>query len=114
MMLERELELRQGRRKAKVYLRFGEPRLVGRDFRCIYQIEGLDDEPRVRVSYGVDGVQALWLAMQVAMTELVASLAYQQGRLTWLGRYDLGLPVMDEIRGLVRKDAKPPRRRRRS
>jgi hypothetical protein len=111
VILERELELRvKGRRKAKVIVRFGKPRpFEGRDFACVYQIDGLRDEPITRRMYGIDAIQALELAMQMAMVELVCSEAYQDGRLTWLGMYDLGLPVMGPIRDKIKPDPKAER-----
>ena len=41
---------------------------------------------------GLDGLQALELAMRAVHTQLVDSDAYRAGRLTWCDQADLGLP----------------------
>ena len=111
VIVERDLELSmKGRKKKKVSVRFGKPLLVpGYDFGCVYEIDGLETKPITRRIFGVDGVQALDLAMKMAMVDLLCSKAYQEGRLTWLGSGDLGLPVMDEFRDLIRNGPKPRR-----
>ncbi len=115
VIAERELQLAaRGRRREKVHVRFGKPRPLphGRDYGCVYQIEGLHEEPITRHIFGVDSIQALELAMQMAMVELVCSTAYGAGRLTWLGMYDLGLPVAKAIRGRIKKEARSHQRGR--
>lgn len=49
---------------------------------------------RVRETYtcGLDGVQALLLAMRSAHTELMESDLYKAGALTYADQYDLDLP----------------------
>jgi hypothetical protein len=100
----RELEL-SGSGK-KVLIRFGRPKRFadGRDYYCPYQIVGLG-ESRVRYAGGVDGIQAIVLALQKIGAELYTSNAAKAGRLMWLGEGDLGIPVADLIADLV------PRRR---
>lgn len=41
---------------------------------------------------GIDGVQALTLAMRAAHSELIAGETVASGPVTWLGERDLGLP----------------------
>jgi len=60
-------------------------------FDCWYQIRGLDDE-KPRYARGIDGFQALALAMLILSTLLYNSDAYKAGRLTFLGTRDLMLP----------------------
>lgn len=115
VILERELEVRlTGRKKGKVLLRFGKPQPFpdGRDFMCVFRIDGLHEKPITRRAYGVDSIQALLLAIDQAVTYLVLSAQYKAGRLTWLGMFDFGLPVPKTMRDLIRKDPKAKRRMR--
>ncbi len=63
VVLEREFELRKGRKQTKVLARFGTPVADRRDFRCQFQIAGLLDKPVPGEAFGVDGFQALELAI---------------------------------------------------
>jgi hypothetical protein len=115
-VVEREYRLTlKGRKRQKVLLRIGKPRPLpgGRDYICVYQYTGLGNDDRTRFAGGVDSMQAILLAMQMALVELVCSAAYRSGTLTWEGSFDLarGLPLPDAIKDLVWKDP-PPRRRR--
>ncbi len=47
--------------------------------------------PVDRYAYGIDGVQALGLALEMARAELEAA-GRGGGAVTWLGGADLGLP----------------------
>jgi hypothetical protein len=42
---------------------------------------------------GVDEMQALFLALQAIGNRLYTSAYFKAGKLTWLGRRDLGFPV---------------------
>lgn len=112
VVVEREYQLTNGRRKQKVYLRFGKPRPVpeGPGYYCVYSYEGLGDADRTRYMRGADSLQALQLAVQSALLELVSSSAYSNGILTWKGSYDLasGFSVSDAISHLLIKDHDPP------
>jgi len=92
------------RKNRKVYVRFGKPlpRPDHPSYSCVYQIEGLHEHRITRRMYGVDTIQALELAMKTALVELVCTEAYDQGRLTWLGSPDLGLPISNAIRDKVK------------
>ncbi len=105
VIVERELELRRGRRRTKVLVRFRQPVRNRYGFACAFQIEGLLDKPPSRNGMlGTDGIEALRNAMQLAMVYILSSQAYQRGRLTWCETYDLGLPVHEEIAPLIRRD----------
>ena len=82
--------------KRKVVARFGRPRPFpqsdGLESYCIFQIDGLEEPIRPELAPGVDGVQALFIAMQMAWTLLITSEAYKEGRLSFWGIPDLGLP----------------------
>ena len=86
----------------KVLLRFGEPSRIDADeYACDSVIEGLEEgegAARTRRIFGVDSLQALHLAMQLADAELVSTQAYREGRLTWEGSSDLGLPAIEADR----------------
>ena len=73
------------------------------DWRCPYQKLGGGDD-RVRCAYGIDPVQALFLALQMIGAELYCSEEYKAGRLDWdCGKVkgDLGFPVADIIRDVL-------------
>jgi hypothetical protein len=48
--------------------------------------------------YGVDAVQALLLAMQIAHTYLLAARERDGRSVSWLENLRLGLPVADSVR----------------
>ena len=73
-------------------VRFHVPVLApGGEFQCRWSI-GWPEGERCRYSCGIDGVQALMLAMRIVHTELTVSDAYRAGRLTYFGEADLDLP----------------------
>ncbi len=92
--VERQLELSNG---SHVVIRFFEPVADQADFRCDYEITGLD-ATRKSHGFGVDAVQALVLAMQKAHIDLLASRQAKAGELTWLGQPDLGLPLPANVK----------------
>lgn len=86
--LEREFELNGGGLLVRFYMPSKAP---GGEFRCGYSVGWPEREVR-RYACGLDGVQALMLAMRIVHTELVESDAYKAGRLTWCDQADLDLP----------------------
>jgi hypothetical protein len=85
-------------------LQFDQPRELPDEegFKCIYQIDGLG-RAQTGFAGGADSLQALELAMQTVLMRLVATDEYRDGRLTWNGSSNLGLPVHETIRPLIRK-----------
>jgi hypothetical protein len=94
----------------RTYERAGAPGLVrlalgrpepdpepGGDWRCRMVIEGLGDVID-RHAYGVDALQALGLAFEMARAHLQPSPSHGPG-VTWLGQADLGLPRSVPIAG---------------
>ena len=76
----------------EVLVRFETPYLApGGEYRCRYQIKWPDFE-RSREAAGIDGIQALLLAMRTVHTELAETDEYQSGKLTYLDQSDLDLP----------------------
>ena len=67
---------------------------------CPYRISGMGPSAVKRIG-GVDAVQALYLALQMAATDLYAASAEQSDKITWVGRQNLGLPFMKSIADLV-------------
>lgn len=63
---------------------------------CTFLIDGLGAK-KPKNAYGVDAAQALSLCLIMASTDLYASEAYKEGRLTWLGSRDLGLPMIEGL-----------------
>lgn len=62
------------------------------EYKCRWSIRW-PDQIKQRYTCGVDGVQALLLAMRTVHTELMESEFYKQGMLTYLEQYDLDLPA---------------------
>lgn len=87
--VERRFELRVG---GAVTVHLFRPEPDGDDWRCAYRIIWPDRERRSQ-AFGVDGLQALFLAMQKVHADLLASPENKAGALTWLAERDLGLPL---------------------
>lgn len=86
--VERRFELDGG----ELVARFHAPaKAPGGEFQCRWSIAWPDREVR-RYACGVDGVQALLLAMRSVHSDLVESDAYKAGRLTLWDQADLDLP----------------------
>lgn len=75
-----------------VECRFYQPELDGADRVCRFEIDWPEGPKSVSMS-GVDGVQALSLAMQTAHAYLLAARDRHGRVVTWLDGFDLGLPV---------------------
>lgn len=65
------------------------------DWRCRLLIEGLE-RPVDRWAYGIDAVQALGLALEMARSHLQPS-PERPALVTWLGQLDLGLPRLSSV-----------------
>jgi hypothetical protein len=87
---ERRLELLEG---GEVLVRFFAPVQAEVDYTCRYQIVWPDREREFR-GHGIDGLQALLLAIQMARADLLHSPEGTAGKLRWLGGPDLGLPTV--------------------
>jgi hypothetical protein len=117
VIAEREYRLvTKARKRQKVLLQFGKPRRSQQagDYYCGFHIHGLEERAgKPRFIYGADAVQALFLAMQMALNELLWTQAYGEGRLTLDGFFDLGLPVMRAAdRRRIKKDPRAERFKR--
>jgi hypothetical protein len=100
--VERRFELDGG----DLVVRFDAPfRAPGGEFQCRYLIGWPEGEVR-SYACGLDGVQALMLAMRSVHSRLVDSEAYKAGRLTWCDEADLDLPPTWSAGPLY--DARPP------
>jgi hypothetical protein len=117
VIAQREYQLvTSGGRKATVVARFGRPRPLpggaGPESYCVFRIDGLDGPGTLgkpQFSPGVDSVQALFVAMQMAWIHLFSSDAYREGRLRFWGVPVLGLPPL-EVRMTKRPVPARPRR----
>lgn len=70
---------------------------------CPYQTVGIGSG-RVGISFGVDFVQALVLALSMVGAELYCSKEHEAGRLSWecgAVKGDLGFPVPESIRDVL-------------
>lgn len=90
LFIERTFELGERRVIARLYAPEPAP---GGDWQCRWSILWPDHE-RTRRTVGIDGFQALMLAMQTVHLELVTSDPFKAGQLTYLGQTTLGLPEM--------------------
>lgn len=72
--------------------RFFKPEPDGQDYRCRYEIDW-PEGAYVGRAYGVDGVQALLLAMQKAHTDLLAARENEGRQIAWLDMPGLGMPI---------------------
>jgi hypothetical protein len=80
----------------KVTVRFMRPERSAADYECRYKITWPDRERNFH-AYGVDEVQALTLALQMAHVDLLTSPEGKAGLITWLHQRDLGLPLPDTM-----------------
>jgi hypothetical protein len=90
-----------------VQVLIGNPeRLPGSDdWYCPNQIVGIGSGT-VNCVAGVDAMQALVLSLQMVGAQLYCSAEYEAGRLIWecgAVKGDLGLPVPENIRGVLPK-----------
>jgi len=85
----------------EVPCRFFRPSREGADYVCRYEICSQDLGPRDVC--GVDGVQALLLAIQGAAADLLALVEDDEKRITWLGGDGLGLPFSSSFDDFTRK-----------
>lgn len=91
----------------RVTARFYAPTLSRRgDYQCRWEIEWPGETQR-SFACGIDGVQALLLAMRAAHRDLVASEAYRLGALTYLSQSDLDLPPVWDSGPLCEAGRKP-------
>ena len=75
-----------------ITVRFLQPQLApGGEFQCQWVIEW-PDRVQQRYTCGIDGIQALTLAMRTVHTELKESDLYKSGKLTFENGYNLDLP----------------------
>jgi hypothetical protein len=84
-----------------VACRFWVPEAHGREFRCTYEIDWVDQPPLQQSAYGVDEVQALLLAMQAAHTDLLIERQSRGTEVSWLNQANLDLPLLPALRGLA-------------
>jgi len=105
VVLERIFDLSRGRKRTEVRVFFRKPVPDRLGHWCAFKIEGLLKKPHARTRMlGEDPIDSLRNAMRLAMVYIVSSSAYQRGQVTWLGMYDLGMPIVEEVEPLIRKD----------
>ncbi|WP_425460680.1 DUF6968 family protein [Leptospira gomenensis] len=65
------------------------------DWYCPFQISGIGSD-KIKVTHGIDSIQALLLAIQIIGTILVVHFQNSNpGKLTWLNQEQLGFPFFD-------------------
>ena len=77
--------------------RFFQPEKESVDYVCRYEIDW-PSKLVVSKAYGIDQVQALFLAMQKAHVELLYARNRQGMTVEWLGTENLGLPLSDSVK----------------
>ena len=82
-----------------VCVRFFQPEPDETSFFCRYEIDW-PEGTRSKRAGGVDGVQALLLAMQIAHTDLLSARENHGSQVSWLNERSLGFPIADTIRDL--------------
>jgi len=92
--IERKFALRNGK---EVILRLFAPQPGDMDWECETELTWPDRQIR-RKLFGIDGIQALLIAMHLAQVELQDSPEYAAGELTWLEQNRLGLPTLDAFK----------------
>ncbi len=95
--------LLDGDPKARVLIGIPKRRTDNDEWYCPYQTIGIGSG-RVGISYGIDSIQALVLALSMVGAELYTSEEYKAGRLTWdcgAVKGDLGFPVPETIRDVL-------------
>ena len=95
-LVERTFEYHtaEGLRQVRLTLSVPKPDRARRaGWRCRVRIAGLDRGVD-QYAYGVDGVQALVLALEMARVILRTTPLPDGARLTWLDDDDLGIPAM--------------------
>ena len=93
--VERRFELND----QQVIARFAKPTLEpGGEYRCGWSLQWPDRE-KAAGARGIDGVQALLLAMKTVHTQLLDSVEYKTGRLTYLDGRDFDLPPPWRLEG---------------
>lgn len=97
IIAERLLDLDATGGQAQVRVLIGEPQRIpdSSDCFCPYRVVGLADDT-VRYTEGVDGAQAIYLAMEAVGSLLAATPEGRAGKLTWYGERALGFPVREQ------------------
>ncbi len=96
VIARRELILAADDMERRIHVLFARPRKdprLGQDYICEWQAPELT-AGRTYTAYGIDEVQALELALQMAGMTLQTCQEAREGRLFWLerGQLDLGFP----------------------
>ena len=80
--------------REEVKLKVFEPQIEpGLDWRCDIEIDWPSRKWSRRI-FGIDPIQSIWIAMQIAHLELISTSVRSDGTLTWLGNSCLGLPTI--------------------
>lgn len=106
IIAERTLSLANNR---LISIRIGQPFIPqnsGGNFCCPFHIDGIGDG-EIWYGWGVDSLQALYMALLDISSKLYTSDEAQAGQITWEGERELGLPVHEVIKDLVPKRESP-------
>lgn len=103
-VIARKLTLTSKAGSQTVAVRISSPIKVEASWECLWQIEW-PGRTRTNIGKGVDGVQALLLALQMVGAELYASDEHRRGELKWTDGYrGYGFPVSAQLRDLLLQD----------
>lgn len=100
-ILERVLHYSAKERAFDIPISIDLPVQGERDWSCLYRI-GWPDGTHTGSGYGLDGMQALMLALQAIGADIYTSAYHRSGRLSWLDPGDgYGFPVPKTISHLL-------------
>lgn len=100
IIAKRELQLDDGGTSVSLVVDLHQPTTDGRAWRCDFVIHWPSGTQRSH-AMGADGIQALFLAMQMVGTLLYASKYHATGRLKWLDGGGYGFPLRLSARDLA-------------
>lgn len=101
LIASRVLTVRDGETETKVPVRLFAPEPDVRGFACRFEIDWPEGRLE-RAAYGIDSVQALWIALQMVGAELYTSAYHEAGTLMFEepGR-GYGFPVPANMRDML-------------
>jgi len=99
--------LESGGQTVRVSIGMPRPDDISNNYFCPIEIVGPITNSRTLVG-GVDAVQALWLALEMAGMQLLITEERKAGKLTWLDHLDLGFPLPSRLEYLREKIPETP------
>jgi hypothetical protein len=107
VIASRELTLRDGDKLIKISIRIFTPEFEKQGvWKCQYEVDWPGENHSVD-AYGFDGIQALFIALQMVGAEIYTSSYHKDGRLYWdKPGSGYGFPIASSLRDLLQGDDK--------